>query len=83
MAGSGQGSGKIFHGWWIVLVAAIGLFMCFGPIVTFTFGVFLKPLSQEFGWSPVGWVMTHPTPAPVRSLRACVRWSPDMLTPRL
>jgi MFS family permease len=41
----------IFHGWWIVLVAAIGLGMGYGPIVTFTFGVFFKPLSQEFGWS--------------------------------
>jgi MFS family permease len=41
----------IFHGWWIVLVAAIGLSMGYGPIVTFTFGVFFKPLSQEFGWN--------------------------------
>lgn len=41
----------IFHGWWIVLVAAIGLSMSYGPIVTFTFGVFFKPLSQEFGWN--------------------------------
>jgi len=46
-----QTSGKLFHGWWIVLVAAIGLSMGYGPIVTFTFGVFLKPLTQEFGWS--------------------------------
>ncbi len=42
---------RIFFGWWIVLVAAVGLFMGYGPIVTFTFGVFFKPLSQEFGWS--------------------------------
>jgi MFS family permease len=46
-----QKRGGMFHGWWIVLVAAIGLFMGYGPIVTFTFGVFFKPLSQEFGWS--------------------------------
>ena len=46
-----QRSSKIFHGWWIILVAAIGLSMGYGPIVTFTFGVFFKPLSQEFGWS--------------------------------
>lgn len=44
------GEGKIFYGWWIVLVAAIGLSVGYGPIVTFTFGVFFKPLSQEFGW---------------------------------
>lgn len=42
---------RIFFGWWIVLVSAIGLAMGYGPIVTFTFGVFFKPLSQEFGWS--------------------------------
>ena len=41
----------IFHGWWIVVVAGIGLFMGYGPIVSFTFGIFLKPLSTEFGWS--------------------------------
>src|SRR4051812_16115789 len=42
---------RIFFGWWIVLVSAIGLAMGYGPIVSFTFGVFFKPLSQEFGWS--------------------------------
>lgn len=46
-----KSSGKVFYGWWIVFFAAIGLFMGYGPIVTFTFGVFFKPLSQEFGWS--------------------------------
>src|SRR5262245_49305811 len=46
-----QTSSTIFYGWWIVLTAAIGLSMGYGPIVTFTFGVFFKPLSQEFGWT--------------------------------
>jgi MFS family permease len=50
-ATAGQTGGKVFHGWWIVLVAAIGLFTSYGPILSFTFGVFLKSLSQEFGWS--------------------------------
>jgi len=44
-------SGKVFHGWWVVLVAGIGLSLSYGPIIVTTFGVFLKPLSQEFGWS--------------------------------
>ncbi|MGE0826351.1 MAG: MFS transporter [Candidatus Binatia bacterium] len=43
--------GPFLYGWWIVFIAAIGLFMGYGPIVTFTFGVFLKLLNQEFGWS--------------------------------
>ena len=46
-----QSNEKLFHGWWIVFVAGIGLFMGYGPIVSFTFGVFLKPLIAEFGWS--------------------------------
>jgi MFS family permease len=51
MAKAGQKSGKLFYGWWIVLVAGIGLSVHFGPIIAVTFGVFLKPLGQEFGWS--------------------------------
>ena len=43
--------GATFYGWWIVFFAAIGLFMGYGPVVSFTFGVFFKPLSQEFGWT--------------------------------
>lgn len=41
----------IFHGWWIVITAAIGLFVGYGPVVSITFSIFLKPLSQEFNWS--------------------------------
>jgi MFS family permease len=51
MATREQKSGKIFYGWWVVLAAGIGLSVHGGPIITGTFGVFLKPLSQEFGWS--------------------------------
>ena len=43
--------GRVFYGWWIILAAALGLLTHFGPIIVFTFGVFLKPLSQEFHWS--------------------------------
>jgi MFS family permease len=36
-----------FYGWWIVAASAVGLF--WGPPVTvYSFGVFLKPLMQEF-----------------------------------
>lgn len=43
--------GRIFYGWWVVFAASIGLFASFGPIVSFTFGVFIAPLSREFSWS--------------------------------
>ena len=36
----------------LVLVAAFcGSFVGFGSVVIFTFGIFLKPLTAEFGWS--------------------------------
>lgn len=39
---------RLFYGWWVVLTAALGLFFGPTPIVGFSFGVFLKPLIQEF-----------------------------------
>jgi len=39
---------RLFYGWWVVLVAALGLFLGPTPIVAFSFAVFLKPLIQEF-----------------------------------
>lgn len=41
---------EIFHGWWVVLAAAVGLLLHYAPVIAYTFGVFMKPLSQEFGW---------------------------------
>ena len=51
MATREQKSGKVFYGWWIVLVAGIGLSVGWAPILGFTLGVFLKSFSQEFSWS--------------------------------
>jgi MFS family permease len=42
---------KIFYGWWVVLVSAVGLFMGYGAIISFTFSVFAKPIAREFNWS--------------------------------
>ena len=36
--------------WWVVGGAVIGLFVCNGPVLAFTFGVFLKPLMADMGW---------------------------------
>ncbi len=41
----------VYRGWWVVLVAGIGLMLHYGPVISGTFGVFLKQLSEEFGWS--------------------------------
>src|SRR5215813_5431918 len=43
-------SARIFYGWWMVLVAASALSA--GPILgASTFGLFIKPLAETFGWS--------------------------------
>lgn len=39
---------RIFYGWVVVVSAALGLFFSGAPIVVYSFGVFLKPLTQEF-----------------------------------
>jgi MFS family permease len=46
-----QESHKVFFGWWVVFAAGVGLALHAGPVITATFGVFFKPLSQEFGWT--------------------------------
>src|ERR1700686_5360874 len=36
--------------WWVVLGATLGMVVGNSPMVLFTFGLFLKPISSEFGW---------------------------------
>jgi MFS family permease len=38
---------KFFYGWWIVIVAGIGLCLGYAPIIVYSFSVFIKPLTQE------------------------------------
>ena len=35
--------------WWVVAGAVTGLFVCNGPVMSFTFGVFLKPIMADMG----------------------------------
>ncbi|MCZ2074931.1 MAG: MFS transporter [Bryobacterales bacterium] len=53
--GSGQAVAiarpRINPGWLVVAAAFCGVMVSFGSLLVFTFGVFLKPLSSEFGWS--------------------------------
>lgn len=37
--------------WWVVVGAVTGLFVCNGPVLGFTFGVFLKPVMADMGWT--------------------------------
>ena len=38
---------KFTNPWWIVVGAVTGLFVCNGPVLGFTFGVFLKPIMAD------------------------------------
>lgn len=40
-----------YYGWRVVLAACLGVMAGFGSLFVFTFGVFMKPLGAEFGWS--------------------------------
>jgi MFS family permease len=43
-------SSPAYPGWKVVLAGFFGVMGSFAVIVPYTFGLFLKPLSQEFGW---------------------------------
>ena len=40
---------KFTNPWWVVVGAVTGLFVCNGPVLGFTFGVFLKPIMADTG----------------------------------
>lgn len=39
------------HGWRVVVAAYFGVMVSFGSLLVYTFSVFVKPLSAEFGWN--------------------------------
>jgi hypothetical protein len=39
------------YGWRVVLSACLGVIAGFGSLFVYTFSVFVKPLTAEFGWS--------------------------------
>jgi predicted MFS family arabinose efflux permease len=40
-----------YEGWRVAAAAGVGVFVSFASLLVYTFGVFLKPLSEEFSWS--------------------------------
>jgi MFS family permease len=42
---------SVYYGWVIVAVAFLAVAVSFGPVIVFTFGIFLRPISEEFGWT--------------------------------
>jgi hypothetical protein len=45
---------RFINPWWVVVGAVIGLFVGNGPVLGFTFGVFLKPIMADTGWQRGG-----------------------------
>jgi MFS family permease len=43
--------GRFQNRWWVVFASVLGLLVGNGPIMQFTFGVLLTPVSREFGWN--------------------------------
>jgi len=40
-----------YEGWRVAGAASVGVFVSFASLLVYTFGTFLKPLSEEFSWS--------------------------------
>ena len=40
-----------YEGWRVAVASAVGVFVSFASLLVYTFGIFLKPLADEFGWS--------------------------------
>lgn len=51
MAGEAAQTGEFKRGWPVVLSAAIGIGLGLSPLPFYTIGVFVQPLSKEFGWT--------------------------------
>ncbi len=43
--------GRIFYGWWIVLVSMLGIASGTAPFLFASLGLFMLPLGEEFGWN--------------------------------
>lgn len=44
-----KGSGSLFYGWWIVIAGMVLITVTIGTHMSF--GVFFKPIMEEFGWT--------------------------------
>ena len=40
-----------YEGWRVAVASGVGVFVSFASLLVYTFGIFLKPLAEEFRWS--------------------------------
>jgi hypothetical protein len=45
-----------YPGWRVAGASAVGVFVSFASLLVYTFGIFLKPMADEFSWSREAWV---------------------------
>src|SRR5512145_1163667 len=50
-AGGASEESFVYSGWRVTIASGIGVFVSFGSLLVYTFGIFLKPLTEEFAWS--------------------------------
>ena len=50
-AGDANEATFAYPGWRVTVASSIGVFVSFGSLLVYTFGIFLKPLTEEFAWS--------------------------------
>ena len=43
--------GLRYEGWRVAAASGVGVFVSFASVFIYTFGIFLKPLTEEFAWS--------------------------------
>jgi MFS family permease len=50
---AGGASERSIHyaGWGVAAAAALGMFVSFASVLVYTFGIFLKPIAETFGWN--------------------------------
>ena len=44
-------SSRGYEGWRVAVASGVGVFVSFASLLVYTFGVLLKPIAGEFGWS--------------------------------
>jgi predicted MFS family arabinose efflux permease len=44
-------SSRRYEGWRVAVASGIGVFVSFASLLVYTFGIFLKPVAEEFSWS--------------------------------
>jgi MFS family permease len=48
---TGDETSPYYEGWRVAAASGVGVFVSFASLLVYTFGIFLKPLAEEFSWT--------------------------------